>query len=98
MAEDYTRGDMTITEQKRTFGNFISISTYGAAVTAVTVLFLSLVFGSGINWLTGLIITAIVGVVLGVVLKRGTAYWITVSILGVIAVLAGFVIAGLFGS
>lgn len=98
MAEDYTRGEMKIAEQKHTFESFISIGTYAAAVTAVTLLFLTLVFATDINWLTSFVVSAIVGGVLGVVLKRGTAYWLTVAILGVITILAGFAIVGFFGS
>ena len=33
-----------------------------------------------------------------VLLKQGTAYWLTVAILGVITVIAGFIIVGFFGS
>lgn len=97
MAEDYTRGEMTITEQKHTYESFMSISVFGAAVLAVTILFLTLVFATDINWLTSLVITAIVGGVFGVVLKQGTAYWLTVAILGVITIIAGFAIVGFFG-
>jgi len=57
-----------------------------------------LVFATGLNWITSLVITAIVGGVLGVVLGRGTAYWLTVAVLGVFTILAGFAIVGLFGS
>ena len=98
MAEDYHRGEMNISEQKHTFESFIDISMYSAAITGIAILFLTLVFATGLNWLTSLTITAIVGGVLGVVLGRGTAYWLTVAVLGVFTILAGFVIVGFFGS
>lgn len=98
MAEDYHRGDMDIAEQENTFENFIEIGVYSAAVVGIVILFLTLVFATGLSWLTSLIITAVVGGVLGVVLQRGTAYWLTVAILGVFTVIAGFAIVGFFGS
>ncbi|TGY90363.1 aa3-type cytochrome c oxidase subunit IV [Marinicauda algicola] len=98
MAHDYSRGEMDISEQKHTFESFISISVFSAAVIGLVVLFLSMTFGTGLGWLTSFIITAIVGGVIGVLLKQGTAYWLTVAILGVITVIAGFIIVGFFGS
>lgn len=98
MAEDYHRGEMNIAEQKHTYDSFIHGSVYGFTVIGLMVLFLSMLFGTDLGWLTCFIITAITGGALGVLLKRGTAYWLTVAVLGVITILAAFVIVGFFGS
>ena len=98
MAEDYHRGDMNIAEQKHTFDSFISVSVFSAAVLGLVIMYLSLVFGTDLGWLTAFLITAIVGGVFGVLLKQGTAYWLTVAILGVITIIAGFLIVALFGA
>lgn len=97
MAEEYHRGEMNIAEQKHTFESFIQISIYGFTVIGLMILFLSMLFGTDFGWITSFILTAIAGGALGVLLKRGTAYWLTVALLGVITVIAAFVIVGFFG-
>ncbi|WP_375283481.1 aa3-type cytochrome c oxidase subunit IV [Marinicauda pacifica] len=98
MAEDYHRGEMNVAEQKHTFDGFISVSVFSAAVLGLVVMFLSMVFGTDLGWLTAFLITAVIGGVIGVLLKQGTAYWMTVAILGVITIIAGFLIVALFGA
>ena len=88
MADDYQRGEMNISHQADTFSGFINVSIYSALLTAVPILYLAMVFGTDFGWFNSLIISTIVAVVGGVVLKRGALYWFCVGVLVVVALIA----------
>jgi hypothetical protein len=91
MAEEYTRGEMSISEHKATFDGFISVSVYSTLVVTVTLLCVILVFGAHFHWLTAMFVSAIVGGLGGVFLKQGAGYWATLVVLAII----GFITGGL---
>ncbi len=96
MASDYVRGEMNIADQKATFGGFISVTVWGSLLTIVSVLYLTLVFAVGIDWLVGLVATAIVGGVLGLALGMKTSWYVTLGGLFVFGLVCGGIVQ-LFG-
>lgn len=66
---NYTRGDMEVSAQKDTFGGFMAGTVYGGAAIALIVIFPTLVFAVNMGWGGALLITTILGIILGVALK-----------------------------
>ena len=95
MADDYTRGEMDISQHKATFEGVMSISVFASLITGLTVLYLTLVFGAEIGWFNALIASALIGAVTGYVLKQGLGYWITLGVLAVITVVSGALVGAL---
>lgn len=80
---DYTRGEMKITDHKETFSGFMGMSVYGAAAIIVVLLFPILVFAVNLAWPTSMLVTVIVGVIIGVALKF-KAQWYALLVGGAI--------------
>jgi hypothetical protein len=72
---DYTRGTMGVDEHKKTFGGFMGYTVYGGAAVALVVIYPTLVFGTPLGWFASLIITLILGVVMGLALKLKGAWY-----------------------
>ncbi|WBQ12087.1 aa3-type cytochrome c oxidase subunit IV [Hyphomonadaceae bacterium BL14] len=89
MAEDYTRGQMDISHHQSTYGAVMKVSVFISVLLGLIVLYLTLVFGAGTNWISALIISLIAGGVAGFVLKQGPRYWASLGVLAVIAIMAG---------
>lgn len=77
MAE-YQRGTMEVTEQSRTFSSFIGMSVWFGGLTILTVFFLTLTFAANVGWMVSLIITTIVGILLGMALGLKANWYATV--------------------
>lgn len=97
MAADHTRGEMDISHHKGTFNGFMSVSLWSALITGLSVFYLTLVFATGTDWLGALIGVAVLGALLGLVLKMKTAWYITVAGLLVFGLIAGGMVQ-LFGA
>lgn len=93
MADDYTRGEMDISEHQATFGAVMRVSVFSTLIIGLAVLYLTLVFGGGVGWINALIVSAIVGVLGGVGLKQGALYWVAMGALAVIAVISGALVS-----
>lgn len=89
MAADYTRGEMNITSQKNTFDGFIAVTVWTSLLMIVTLLYLTLVFAVGSDWMGSLILVAIVGVVLGLLTSMKTSWYATVGGLFVFSLICG---------
>ena len=96
MANDYHHGEMDVTEQEGTFSSFMGMSVWFGGFTALSVLWLSMTFATSIGWLVATIITAVVGIVMGLVLKMKSGWYVSVVGLSVLLFIGGF-IASLFG-
>lgn len=96
MASDYVRGEMDIAHQKSTFDGFIAVSVWGSLLTIVSVLYLTLAFAVGMDWLVSLIATAIVGGALGMALGMKTSWYVTLGGLFVFGLVCGGLVQ-LFG-
>lgn len=93
MAEDYTRGQMDISEHKKTFDSVMSVSVYSGLLIGLVVLYLTLVFANGGDWFISLVITGVIGGIGGFFTKQGVLYWTSLAVLGAIALIAGFLIS-----
>lgn len=69
MASDYQHGNMEITGHSKTYTGFMAGSIWGAGLIIMICLFPILVFGAHVSWFGALIITALVGILYGLVLK-----------------------------
>ncbi|WP_421788304.1 aa3-type cytochrome c oxidase subunit IV [Hyphobacterium sp.] len=96
MAE-YERGRMDVSEQSRTFSSFMGLSVWFGGLTVLSVLFLSLTFAAHAGWMVSLIVTTIVGILLGMALKLKANWYATVIGFALICFVSA-VIAGLVGS
>ena len=96
MASEYNRGEMDIAEQETTFSSFMGMSVWFGGFTAVIVLWLSLTFATGMGWMVATIISAIVGIVMGMALKMKAGWYATIVGLTIAAFVIGFIIS-LFG-
>ena len=85
---DYVKGTMGVTAHKQTFGGFMGLTKYGGAAVTLLVLYPTLVFGTSLAWLPCLIVTVIIGIILGVSLKLKGGWYA--------GVIAGAVFMGLF--
>lgn len=95
MAEDYTRGEMDISQHKATFDGVMGVSVFTALVIGVSVLYLTLVFGAELGWFNALIASAIAGGAGGYFMKQGLVYWIAMGVLAVVTVISGIAISAL---
>lgn len=89
MAEDYTRGQMDISHHKATYDAVMKVSVFISILLGLIVLYLTLVFGAGMDWIAALIASLIAGGVTGVVLKQGARYWASLGVLAVTALVSG---------
>ena len=96
MAADHVRGEMDISHQKSTFGGFIAVSVWSSLIIGLSVLYLTLVFGVGWDWLASLLGVTVVGVIAGLVLSMKMSWYVTVGGLFVFGLVCGGV-AQLFG-
>lgn len=76
---NYTRGEMNIEGHSDTYGGFMKFSKYGGAAIIVTLLFPILTFGAMLAWPTALLISVVIGIVIGMALKF-KAQWFAVLI------------------
>jgi hypothetical protein len=98
MAAEYTRGDMDVSEHRKTFGGVMQVSVTSSLLAAASVLFLTLAFATSTGWFASLVAAVIVGGLGGYVLKRGPVYYAILGVLTGLAAIAGFVIAAFAGA
>lgn len=86
----YVRGTMPIDGHQRTFTGFMKISAFATAFLAVILLFPILALCTPMGWLTSLIITFIVGLMIAPLFKlRGSWYGMLIglAVLGTLIIL-----------
>lgn len=76
---NYSRGEMEIKGHKSTYSTFMDFSVYGGAAIIVILLFPILVFGVNLAWPASMLISVVLGVVIGLALKF-KAQWYAVLI------------------
>jgi ATP/ADP translocase len=94
---DHERGTMDVSEQSRTFSSFMGLSIWFGGLTILSVLFLALTFAAHVGWMVSLIVTTIVGILMGLALKLKASWYATVIGFAVICLLSA-ILAGLVGS
>lgn len=86
---EYTHGTMDIQDQDATYKGFMAWAVWGSALVALTVFYLTLVFAAGAPWLASLFGVAALGIVTGLALNLGGAFFATVVALSVIGLISG---------
>lgn len=82
---DYNKGDMEVGAQRGTFSGFMGFTIYGGGLIALGLLLPILTVGGvGLPWLPALLITLVVGIVMGVALKLKGAWYATIILLAII--------------
>ena len=66
---DYVHGTMGVDGHKKTFSGFMGYTVYGGAAIALIVIYPTLVFGTPLSWFASLIVTLVLGVILGIAMK-----------------------------
>lgn len=83
---------MDISGQNATFGGFIRVTLWSTALTTIGVLFLTLLFATSWNWFQSLMVTVVVGVAGGLMLRLSAAWYLVLFLLsGGVAVTVGIV-------
>lgn len=93
MADEYTRGQMDISEHKKTFESVMSVSVYVSLLLGLSVLYLTLVFASGMDWFTALVLSGVLGGIAGYFMRQNLLYWISLAGLALVAVIGGLITA-----
>lgn len=96
MASDYVRGEMDIAGQKATFDGFMSVTVWGSLITGISVLYLTLVFAVGLDWMGSLLGVTVLSIVAGLALGMKTSWYMTVALMFVLALATGGIVT-LFG-
>jgi hypothetical protein len=86
---DYVQGTMEIGEQKTTYAGFMVATQWGAALTALIVLFLTLVFAANLPWVACLFGVAALGIVAGLVMRMGGPWYGAVVALTILGLISG---------
>ncbi len=75
---DYKHGTMAVGAQTNTFSGFLKSSLYGATFLVFFLLYPILAFCTPLTWPPALLISAVIGIILGVVLKLKGGWFGTV--------------------
>jgi len=73
----YQRGSQDISHHQDTYKMVMDITVWSCGLLGAPILFFTLIFGADFSWLTSLIVTLIVAIIAGMVLKRGGAWHAT---------------------
>ncbi|MHA6288758.1 aa3-type cytochrome c oxidase subunit IV [Maricaulis sp. CAU 1757] len=97
MAADHVRGEMDVSHHKSTYDGFMAVSLWSSLIIGLSVLYMTLVFAVGTDWLGSLIGVTIAGVVAGLVLKMKAAWYATVAGMFILTLISGGIVM-LFGA
>lgn len=85
-SSDFKQGSMPVEAQKGTFGGFMNLTVYGGGMIAVILLYPILVFCTSLAWFPSLVVTAVFGIVFGVIMKLKGGWF--ASVIGLCVFLA----------
>lgn len=92
---DYTHGTMPMDAHKNTFAGFVKGSAFTTAVIAVSLIMPILVFCTSVTWVPALLISFIVGLILGPALKLGGSWYGTLIALAIIGAVVSVLITAI---
>ena len=95
-SSNYNRGEMNVKAQSGTFGGFMGMTKYGGALVALIVLMPTLVFAVGVSWFNALVISVVVGFLVGLALKFKAMWYVTLVGLAFFVGIISFLLS-LFG-
>lgn len=90
---NYTRGKMPVQAQSGTFSGFMGLTVYGTCALAVILLMPILVFAVHLSWFPALIISFVLGVILGMVFKLKSGWYVGLVILAIIAAVSSLLLS-----
>ena len=94
---DYTPGTMPIDAHKGTFSGFIKGSAYGTAFITVSLIMPILVFCTSMTWGPALLVSFIIGLILGPVFKLGGGWYGTLIALAIVGAVVSMLISAIAG-
>jgi len=94
---DYTRGTMKMDTHDKTFTGFVKGSAFITAVLTVSLIMPILVFCTSLSWGPALLISFIIGLILGPVFKLGGSWYGTLTALAIIGALVSMLISAIAG-
>ncbi len=86
----YDRGTQDISAHQATYASITRLTLWSGALIGFATLYLSLVFAGGMSWMTSLFIVYALSIGIGIFLRRGGAWFATMTGLAVITALIGF--------
>ncbi len=96
-SSNYNRGDMDVKAQSSAFGGFMGMTKYGGAAVALIVLMPTLVFAVGMSWLSALVATIGLGIIIGIALKFKGLYYVSLIGSAVFVAIACALLSALAG-
>ena len=90
---DYTRGQMPVQAQSGTFSGFMNLPVYGACALGVILLMPILVFAVNVSWFPALIISFVLGIILGLIFKLKSGWYVTLVALSITAFIISLLIS-----
>jgi hypothetical protein len=97
-SSNYNRGEMNVESQSKSFDGFMGLTKYGGAAIALTVIMPTLVFAVGMGWLSALVATIVLGVLIGVALKLKGIWYVSLIGTSVLVAIACVLLSLLAGS
>ena len=94
---NYTRGEMPIKANSDTFAGFIKSSAFITAALAVILIMPILVFCTSMTWGPALVVTFIIGLILGPIFKLGGSWYGTLIALAIVGALTSMIISAIAG-
>lgn len=87
-------GGMDIADQKATFSGFMTVTIWGSSLITMSVAGLVAAFALGGGWFTGVAVYAVLGVLAGLVFRKGGAWWASLAATVVVFLIGGGIVAG----
>ena len=94
---DYVRGTMPMQAHEKTFSGFMKGSAFSTAFIAVSLIMPILVFCTPMSWGPALIISFIVGLILGPAFKLGGGWYGTLIALAIVGAIVSMIISAVAG-
>ncbi len=86
----YDHGSQDISSHKDTYAAIMEVIFWSGALLGLATLYLSMVFAGGMNWFTSMLIVYGLSILVGLGLKRGGAWYATMTGLAVLTVVLGW--------
>ena len=82
---DYVRGSMDVDSQKAMYSGFLTSCAWASLLVIMVVGYATFALTMGVHWMVALGIFAAIGVIAGIVMNLGAAWFFTVIVLAGIA-------------
>jgi hypothetical protein len=93
-AQSDHNGGMDIADQKTTFSGFMVATVWGSSLIVMAVAGLVAAFALGGGWFNGVAVYAVLGVLAGLVFRKGGAWWASLAATVIVFLIGGGIVAG----